>query len=79
MSSASGPDAVERQTLRGRTPLFLAVELGLVENASILLQRGAQPDTQDHEQDSPLLVGRLHTEHDLLSNAALSLILLMLY
>lgn len=53
---ASGPDAVERQTLCGRTPLFLAVERGLMENASILLQRGAQPDPQDHEQDSPLLV-----------------------
>ncbi|XP_047188397.1 dynein axonemal heavy chain 12-like isoform X2 [Scophthalmus maximus] len=53
---ASGPDSVERRTPRGQTPLFLAVEQGLMENASLLLTRGSQPDTQDHEQDSPLLV-----------------------
>ncbi|AWP02283.1 putative ankyrin repeat and SOCS box protein 14, partial [Scophthalmus maximus] len=54
--AASGPDSVERRTPRGQTPLFLAVEQGLMENASLLLTRGSQPDTQDHEQDSPLLL-----------------------
>ncbi|KAM6927283.1 dynein axonemal heavy chain 12 [Xenentodon cancila] len=53
---ASGPDSVEFRTPRGQTPLFLAVERSLVENVSFLLQHGAQPDSQDHEQDSPLFV-----------------------
>ncbi|XP_070759032.1 dynein axonemal heavy chain 12 isoform X1 [Enoplosus armatus] len=52
----SGPDAVDSGTLRGQTPLFLAVEGGLIENASFLLQHGAKPDSQDQDQDSPLLV-----------------------
>lgn len=56
---ASGSHSVELQTLRGQTPLFLAVEHGLIENASFLLQHGAQPDTQNHDQDSPLFVGKL--------------------
>uniref|UniRef100_A0A8C2WCE9 Ankyrin repeat and SOCS box containing 14 n=1 Tax=Cyclopterus lumpus TaxID=8103 RepID=A0A8C2WCE9_CYCLU len=42
---ASGSHSVESRTLRGQTPLFLAVEGGLLENASLLLQHGAQPDT----------------------------------
>lgn len=58
--AASGPDSVECRTLRAQTPLFVAVENGLIENASYLLQHGSQPDPQDLEQDSPLLVGRLH-------------------
>ncbi|XP_044066548.1 dynein axonemal heavy chain 12-like isoform X2 [Siniperca chuatsi] len=52
----SGPDSVESRTLRGQTPLFLAVEGGLIENASFLLQHGAKPDSQDHDQDAPLFV-----------------------
>lgn len=56
---ASGPDSVECRTLRGQTPLFLAVEKGLIENSSFLLQHGSEPDAQDQELDSPLVVGRL--------------------
>ncbi|XP_029946888.1 ankyrin repeat and SOCS box protein 14 isoform X2 [Salarias fasciatus] len=54
--SASGPDSLERRTPRGQTALFLAVERGLIENASFLLDRGAKPDCQDQEEDSPLFV-----------------------
>ncbi|XP_012773896.3 dynein axonemal heavy chain 12 isoform X1 [Maylandia zebra] len=53
---ASGPDSVKCCTLRGQTPLFLAVEHGLIENASFLLKHGASPDIQDDNQDSPLFV-----------------------
>lgn len=52
----SGPDSVECCSLRGQTPLFLAVERGLIENASFLLKHGARPDCEDQDQDSPLLV-----------------------
>uniref|UniRef100_A0A665VMH7 Ankyrin repeat and SOCS box containing 14a n=1 Tax=Echeneis naucrates TaxID=173247 RepID=A0A665VMH7_ECHNA len=62
---ASGPGAVECRTLRGQTPLFLAVEQGLMENASFLLKHGSQPDCQDQDQDSPLLVGRVSYRADL--------------
>ncbi|XP_054640133.1 ankyrin repeat and SOCS box protein 14-like isoform X2 [Dunckerocampus dactyliophorus] len=51
-----GRESVERQTQRGETPLFLAVERGLMDNASFLLQHGARPDTQNQHQDSPLLL-----------------------
>nr|XP_046240871.1 ankyrin repeat and SOCS box protein 14-like isoform X2 [Scatophagus argus] len=53
---ASGLDSVENRTPRGQTPLFLAVERGLIENASFLLQHGAQLNCQDEDQDSPLFV-----------------------
>uniref|UniRef100_A0A8C4DLT5 Ankyrin repeat and SOCS box containing 14a n=1 Tax=Dicentrarchus labrax TaxID=13489 RepID=A0A8C4DLT5_DICLA len=54
----SGPDSVKSRTLQGQTPLFLAVEQGLIENASLLLQHGALPDSQDKDKDSPLFVER---------------------
>ncbi|KAE8298181.1 Ankyrin repeat and SOCS box protein 14 [Larimichthys crocea] len=52
----SGPDSVERRTLRGQTPVFLAVERGLIENVSFLLQHGAHPDSQDQDEESPMLI-----------------------
>lgn len=58
--SASGPDSVDRRSVQGQTPLFLAVERGLVDNASFLLTHGAHADSQDHDQDSPLVVGTLN-------------------
>ncbi|XP_047195092.1 dynein axonemal heavy chain 12 [Hippoglossus stenolepis] len=53
---ASGPESVERRTFRGQTPLFLAVEQGLIENVSFLLKHGSQPDSQGLEEDSALFV-----------------------
>ncbi|KAM9814159.1 dynein axonemal heavy chain 12 [Neosynchiropus ocellatus] len=53
--NASGPDVVDQQNQQGQTPLLLAVERGLLENAAFLLRHGAHPDTQDQNQDSALL------------------------
>uniref|UniRef100_UPI003AAB8214 ankyrin repeat and SOCS box protein 14 n=1 Tax=Centroberyx gerrardi TaxID=166262 RepID=UPI003AAB8214 len=62
---ASGKGSVECRTLGGRTPLFLAVGQGLIENASFLLQHGARPDSQDQDQDSPLVVAIRSDRSDL--------------
>lgn len=48
---------MERRTPLGQTPLFMAAERGLMENAAFLLREGADPDSQDQVQDSPLIVG----------------------
>lgn len=50
---------MHQRTPLGQTPLFLAAERGLTENAAFLLQHGADPDSQDQAQDSPLVVGML--------------------
>lgn len=55
--SASPPGAAQCRTLKGETPLFLAVVHGLRENATYLLQNGCSPDLQNDEQDSPLVAG----------------------
>uniref|UniRef100_H3DJE7 Ankyrin repeat and SOCS box containing 14 n=2 Tax=Tetraodon nigroviridis TaxID=99883 RepID=H3DJE7_TETNG len=53
--TASGPESVQGRTRLGQTPLFLAAERGLMENVSFLLQHGADPDSLDQVQDSPLI------------------------
>ncbi|XP_010880394.2 dynein heavy chain 12, axonemal isoform X2 [Esox lucius] len=62
---ASTENAVECRTLRGKTPLFLAVEQGLIENATFLLENGSSPDCQDDEEDSPLIVAVRNDRRDL--------------
>ncbi|XP_069568767.1 dynein axonemal heavy chain 12 isoform X1 [Brachyistius frenatus] len=64
---ASGSESAERRTLRGQTPLFLAVERGLMENASFLLDCGAQPDSQDQDRDAPLFVAIRANRTDLVN------------
>ncbi|KAM9758608.1 dynein axonemal heavy chain 12 isoform 1-T2 [Menidia menidia] len=56
LTFASGPGSAEGRTPEGQTPLYLAVERGLMENAAFLLAHGALPDAHDLEQDSPLFV-----------------------
>lgn len=48
---------MQQRTPQGQTPLFLAAERGLVDNVAFLLRHGADPDSQDQVQDSPLVVG----------------------
>nr|XP_046251764.1 ankyrin repeat and SOCS box protein 14 isoform X2 [Scatophagus argus] len=63
--SASPPGAAQCRTLKGETPLFLAVIHGLRENATFLLQNGCSPDLQNDEQDSPLVAAILNDQYDL--------------
>lgn len=63
--SASPPGAAQCRTIKGETPLFLAVVYGLRENATFLLQNGSSPDSQNDEQDSPLVAAILNDQYDL--------------
>uniref|UniRef100_A0A672HM58 Ankyrin repeat and SOCS box containing 14b n=1 Tax=Salarias fasciatus TaxID=181472 RepID=A0A672HM58_SALFA len=63
--SASPPGAAQCRTLKGETPLFLAVLHGLRDNATFLLQNGSSPDLQNDEQDSPLVAAILNDQYDL--------------
>lgn len=63
--SASPPGTVQCRTLKGETPLFLAVLHGLRDNATFLLQNGSSPDIQNDEQDSPLVAAILNDQYDL--------------
>ncbi|XP_026188703.1 dynein heavy chain 12, axonemal [Mastacembelus armatus] len=63
--SASHPGAAQCRTLKGETPLFLAVVHGRRENATFLLQNGCSPDLQNDEQDSPLVAAILNDQYDL--------------
>ncbi|MBN3302082.1 ASB14 protein, partial [Amia calva] len=61
----SCPGAGERQTLRGETPLFLAVECGLRDNVTFLLLHGCSPDAQNELEDSPLMVAVKNNQYDM--------------
>ncbi|XP_040049330.2 dynein axonemal heavy chain 12 isoform X1 [Gasterosteus aculeatus] len=63
--SASPPGAAQCRTLKGETPLFLAVVRGLRENATFLLQNACSPDLQNDERDSPLVAAILNDQYDL--------------
>ncbi|XP_035632938.1 dynein axonemal heavy chain 12-like isoform X1 [Oncorhynchus keta] len=63
--AASSQNAVQCRTDRGKTPLFLAVERGLMENATFLLQNHSSSDCQDDEEDSPLVIAIRNDRLDL--------------
>ncbi|XP_078399038.1 dynein axonemal heavy chain 12 [Cetorhinus maximus] len=52
---ASHPSTWERKTLKGETPLFLAVELNLIDNVQHLLVKGCEPNAKDEEGNSLLI------------------------
>nr|XP_055041069.1 dynein axonemal heavy chain 12 isoform X3 [Misgurnus anguillicaudatus] len=55
--TASHVELKDKRTRRGKTPLFLAVEKGFLDNACFLLDNACSPDSLDNEEDSPLVVG----------------------
>ncbi|XP_056590879.1 dynein axonemal heavy chain 12 isoform X1 [Triplophysa dalaica] len=58
----------DRRTRRGKTPLFLAVEKGLLDNVCFLLDNGCCPDTRDVEEDSPLIVAIRNSHYDIVKH-----------
>ncbi|MGH0136033.1 UNVERIFIED_CONTAM: hypothetical protein FKN15_058797 [Acipenser sinensis] len=56
--SASSPSVCDPVTLRGETPLFLAVDRGLRDNATFLLRNNCSPNTKNEEEDSPIVAGK---------------------
>ncbi|KAG9269583.1 dynein axonemal heavy chain 12 [Astyanax mexicanus] len=65
--SASPQGSGQCRTLKGETPLFLAVVNGLRENATFLLQNGCSPDCTNEDEDSPLLAAIKNDQYDLAS------------
>ncbi|XP_038668755.1 dynein heavy chain 12, axonemal-like isoform X1 [Scyliorhinus canicula] len=53
---ASHPSMWERKTLKGETPLFLAVQLNLIDNVQYLLVKDSNPNTKDEEGNSALII-----------------------
>lgn len=55
--SASRAATWEQTTLKGETPLLVAVRNCFVENVRFLLFNGCNPNVKNEEGDSPLVVG----------------------
>uniref|UniRef100_A0A3P8ZCE4 SOCS box domain-containing protein n=2 Tax=Esox lucius TaxID=8010 RepID=A0A3P8ZCE4_ESOLU len=62
--SASPQGAEQCRTLKGETPLFLAVVCGLRDNATFLLQNGSCPDLQNDDLESPLVAAIVNDQYD---------------
>ncbi|XP_074055011.1 ankyrin repeat and SOCS box protein 14 isoform X1 [Macrotis lagotis] len=63
----SQPRLWEQTTQKGETPLFLAVDRCLVENANFLLVNDCDPNIQNEEGHSPLLMAVKHHSYDMAS------------
>uniref|UniRef100_A0A9J7YQJ4 Ankyrin repeat and SOCS box containing 14b n=1 Tax=Cyprinus carpio carpio TaxID=630221 RepID=A0A9J7YQJ4_CYPCA len=63
--AASPQGSGQCRTLRGETPLFLAVVHGLRENATFLLQNGCDPDCKNEDDDSALVAAIKNDQYDL--------------
>lgn len=55
--SASCAVTWEQTTLKGETPLLVAVRNCFVENVRFLLLNGCNPNVKNEEGDSPLVIG----------------------
>ncbi|KAJ0002525.1 hypothetical protein NQD34_007674 [Periophthalmus magnuspinnatus] len=51
---AMGRDFLERRSVTGQTPLHVSVEKGFIENTTLLLKHGANPDAPDEDEDTPM-------------------------
>ncbi|XP_053576828.1 ankyrin repeat and SOCS box protein 14 [Bombina bombina] len=57
----------KKTTLKGETPLFLAVDHGKVDNVNFLLANNCNPNTMDNTEDSPLVIAIRHGSFDIVS------------
>ncbi|XP_029456787.1 ankyrin repeat and SOCS box protein 14 [Rhinatrema bivittatum] len=64
---ASPPNVWEQSTLKGETPLFVAVEHGQLDNINFLLLNGCNSDAKNEDGDSPLVVAIRHGSYDIVS------------
>ncbi|KAL1780821.1 ankyrin repeat and SOCS box protein 14 isoform X1 [Sigmodon hispidus] len=63
--NASKPSLWEQTTHNGETPLFLAVNSSLLENAHFLLLNGCNPNAKNFEGNSPLFTAVLKDSYDM--------------
>nr|XP_033781775.1 ankyrin repeat and SOCS box protein 14 isoform X1 [Geotrypetes seraphini]XP_033781776.1 ankyrin repeat and SOCS box protein 14 isoform X1 [Geotrypetes seraphini]XP_033781777.1 ankyrin repeat and SOCS box protein 14 isoform X1 [Geotrypetes seraphini] len=64
---ASSPSLWEQNTLKGETPLYVAVEQGRLDNVNFLLLNGCSPDSKNEDGDSPLVVAIRHAAYGIVS------------
>ncbi|KAM4651315.1 ankyrin repeat and SOCS box protein 14 isoform 1-T2 [Discoglossus pictus] len=57
----------EQTTLKGETPLFLAVDNSRLENVNFLLSNNCDPDAKSESEDSPLVVAIRRGSYDIAS------------
>ncbi|OXB83029.1 UNVERIFIED_CONTAM: hypothetical protein H355_001372 [Colinus virginianus] len=61
---ASRADTWEQTTLRGETPLMVAVRNCFLENVHFLLLNGCNPNIKNEDGDSPLVVAIKHNSYE---------------
>ncbi|XP_040215174.1 ankyrin repeat and SOCS box protein 14 isoform X2 [Rana temporaria] len=64
---SSSYDNWEQETLKGETPLFLAVDNCRLDNVTFLLSNGCDPDAKNDTEDSPLVIAIRHGSYDIAS------------
>ncbi|XP_063072176.1 dynein axonemal heavy chain 12 isoform X2 [Engraulis encrasicolus] len=65
--AASPQDTVQRRSCDGKTPLFLSVDKGLVENASFLIDKGSSLNVLDSDGNSPLVIAVRNNNLDMMN------------
>ncbi|XP_075690040.1 ankyrin repeat and SOCS box protein 14 isoform X2 [Rhinoderma darwinii] len=57
----------EQETLKGETPLFLAVDHCRLDNVGFLLSNSCDPDAKNDTEDSPMVIAIRHGSYDIVS------------
>ncbi|XP_078534281.1 dynein axonemal heavy chain 12-like [Lissotriton helveticus] len=65
---ASCSSVWEKTTLKGETPLFLAIDFCQLENVNFLLNNGCNPNAKNEDGDSPLIAAIHHGSYDIASS-----------
>ncbi|XP_075039367.1 ankyrin repeat and SOCS box protein 14 [Mixophyes fleayi] len=65
--NSSSYNAWEQETLKGETPLFLAVTHGRLDNVSFLLSNNCDPDAKNDSEESPLVIAIRNGSYDIAS------------